>query len=151
MTEPSREDIASFERFVEGLSKAAFSPGTWHRAEEIEPGHYTWPHWEPSAVVREWHDALCDLGVVDSESDYLSEEFGRYMEGLTLDSSGLSSASLATTRAVLTYIVRGDRFCDGQIIEMFEKGVAQAATIRLAQLGRDATPKQAGSAGDSPL
>ncbi len=136
MAHPSQADLAHFERFVREFEREGFTAGVTHPAEEIEAHRYTWPSWTPSTVVVEWHDALYERGIVDPEADYLSDEFGQRIEAWVKDPSSLLGAGLDTIRAVLTYIVRGERFCEGHIAEMFERGVAQAATSRLACLGQ---------------
>lgn len=131
---PSREDIASFQRFVGAFSKSDFSPGTWHHAEEVEPGLYAVGWWEASRIVAEWERAIYDRHVIDPNSHYMSQEFGERMSRYRTDPSVLGEADLVTIRTVLTYIVRGERFCSGHIESMFESGVAQAATRRLSNL-----------------
>jgi hypothetical protein len=46
----------------------------------------------------------------------------------------VESVDLAIARTILTNIARSDRFCDGYMADMFENGMAQAATRRLVQI-----------------
>lgn len=136
MPEPSRADLVSFGRFAEAFSEADFSPGVWHPADEIEPGLLAVGWWQPSKIVAEWEHAIYDRHVIDPDADYLSEEFGARVREYQREPTRLDDAELDELRAVLTYVVRGERFCDGHIESMFVSGVAQHATRRLAFLGR---------------
>lgn len=133
---PDELDLGAFERFAVAFDSEDFDAGTVHPSEEIEPGVHALPWWESSSVVTEWHDALYDHHIIDGSSDYLSEEFASRMRDFVSDTSLLASEDLVTIRTVLTNISRGDRFCDGYMAEMFENGIAQAATRRLVELGR---------------
>jgi len=84
--------------------------------------------------VMEWERALYDRYVIDPSSDYLSETFGQRMQEFAANPTLLMSEDLQTIRTVLTNISRGERFCDGYMAGMFESGVAQMATRRLAEL-----------------
>lgn len=130
-------DLLAFGRFAEAFESEGFDAGRIHASEEVEPGLYSWPWWEESPIVGEWHQALYETGVIDPESDYLSEEFAETMRHFEADPALLDGADLQTIRTVLTNISRGERFCDGYMASMFENGVAQAATRRLVTLAGD--------------
>lgn len=63
------------------------------------------------------------------------------MREFAAEASLLSAQGLRTIRTVLTKIFRGERSCDGHTAGMVQTGVAQAATRRLVELGRD-VPKR---------
>jgi len=132
--EPSSGDLLAFRRFADAFDAENFDAGRVHSSEEVEPGVYSWPWWEESPIVGEWHQALYDNHVIDPESDYLSEDFAAKMRQFEVAPALLDGADLQTIRTVLTNISRGDRFCDGYMASMFENGVAQAATRRLVGL-----------------
>ena len=133
---PNRDDLTAFVAFADAFDADGFVGGTWHASEETEPGVFTFPWWEPAAEVADWEAALYEREIIDPLSDYLSDEWSRRMNDLAADPSPLSGADLATIRTVLTNISRGERFCDGYMADMFEKGIAQAATRRLATLAQ---------------
>ncbi len=135
--DPTKTDLAIFARFVDAFERADFEAGRAHPSEEVKPGVYSWPWWESSPIVSEWHHALYDHHIIDSHSPYLTEEFAARMHEFVDDPSLLVGQDLPTMRTVLTYIARGDRFCDGLMAAMFEQGVAQAATRRLVALAAE--------------
>lgn len=61
--------------------------------------------------------------------DYVPEEAGRMLEDRAL----VRQASLDQVRAMLTYCVRGQRFCDGQWCAMIEQGHVRRLPERLAE------------------
>lgn len=138
--DPRAADLLAFAPYVEAFEQADFSAGRFHPAEEIEPNTYTWPSWESSPIVSEWHQALYDRHIMDPQSPYLDAQFTVRMREFEASPSLLSDQDLSTIRTVLTYIARGDRFCEGLIADMFEKGVAQAATRRLVDLATTEEP-----------
>lgn len=134
---PSTESLAPFARFAAAFEAPDFCAGEWGGGEEVEPGVQTLPWWSPSRVVLEWHQALYDHDIMDPQSDYLSEDFAVKMREFAADPSTLAEADLPTVRTVMTNISRGDRFCEGYMAEMFENGVAQAASTRLAEFASE--------------
>ncbi|MDZ4179303.1 MAG: DUF6508 domain-containing protein [Coriobacteriia bacterium] len=136
---PPPPNLTGFSDYADAFELRGFVAGRAHPSEELEPGVYSWPSWESSPIVSEWHRALYDHNIIDPQSPYLTEEFAARMREFEDDPSLLSGQDLSTIRTVLTYISRGERFCDGLMADMFDKGVAQSATRRLVELGR--TPK----------
>lgn len=47
----------------------------------------------------------------------------------------IKTASLAQIKAMLTYCIRGERFCDGLWGAMIERGYVRLLLLRLAELG----------------
>lgn len=131
---PTAADLAVFARFADAFESAEFEAGRVHPTQQTGPDTFTFGWWESSPIVSEWHSALYDHNIIDPGSEYLSEEFAEKMAQFAADPSLLSKQDLSTIRTVLTNISRGDRFCEGYMAGMFENGVAQAATRRLAAL-----------------
>ncbi len=52
----------------------------------------------------------------------------------------IPSATLDQITALLTWCVRGERFCDGHMADVFEKGIPQAALRRLKTLHEGTSP-----------
>ncbi len=134
MPTPSREDLASFAEFIDVFDSEGFSWGEIHTEPPQEDGTLVMPWPDYSDMVSRWHNALYERHVIDGQSDYLSEALARRMHEFAADPSSLSACDLPTIRTVLTYIARGERFCDGHMAEYFDNGVAQAATRRLVEL-----------------
>jgi len=131
---PSSDDRAFFARFADAFEREGFCAGRFHPSEPTGPNSFTFGWWESSPIVSQWHAALYDRNIIDPQSDYLSPEFAARMAQFSKDPTMLLEQDLATIRTVLTNIARGDRFCEGYMAGMFEAGVAQAATRRLAGL-----------------
>ena len=69
-------------------------------------------------------DCWCDYG-------YHPQEAGRMLE----NESFVKTSSLAQIKTMLTYCVRGERFCDGHWAAMIESGHIRRLLERLAELG----------------
>ena len=131
---PSRDELLSMTEFVAAFDAAGFVAGEWTKPEERPDGVIEIGYWTPGECVMRWEQAIYHRHLVHPESGYLSEQFSKQMQDYRRDPSRLLEADLATIRTVLTNVVRGERFCDGYIAEMFECGVAQLATRRLVEL-----------------
>lgn len=64
------------------------------------------------------------------DRDYQPEEAGRMLD----DHEAVRTADLAGIRAMLTYCVRGERFCDGHWAAMIRDGHIARLLERLAEL-----------------
>ena len=128
------DELLSVAEFVDVFDSVDFVAGEWTKPNLRLDGVIEIGYWTPSDCVMRWEKAIYDRHLVDPDSGYLSEQFSRRMQDYTRDPSRLLEADLATVRTVLTNVVRGERFCDGYMADMFESGVAQAATRRLVQL-----------------
>lgn len=131
---PSKDELLSMAEFVTAFESADFVAGEWISAVMCPDGIMQVGRWSPSDCVMRWEQAIYDRHLVDPDSDYLSGQFSMRMQSYMRDSSLVMEADLDVVRTVLTNIVRGDRFCDGYMADMFETGVAQAATRRLVEL-----------------
>jgi hypothetical protein len=134
--EPSTDGLAAMGEFATAFEAEGFAAGEWTSPERQEDGAIQLCYWSPSEQVILWEQAVYDLHIVDSSSDYMGEDMGHLLQQFQQDPSLLLASDLATVRAVVTNIVRGERFCDGYMAGMFESGVAQAATRRLGQLAQ---------------
>jgi hypothetical protein len=65
-----------------------------------------------------------------SDYDYDPKAAGRMLE----DDRALDSADINTIKTLLTYCVRGERFCDGHWGAVLEAGRVQKLLVRLQQL-----------------
>jgi len=133
---PDKYDLAAFTVFAQAFEEQSFVAGTVHPPEEIEPGVMAIGWWASSDVVERWHEALYHHQIIDPDSDYLSEACSRRMEEFAQNPALLKTCDLPAVRTAMTNISRGDRFCDGYMAGMFDSGVAQAATRRLAELSK---------------
>ena len=126
MTEPpSKANIEAILAFLPVLEAKGFAFG------EIvaQPGQLG--HTRMAQEVDGLVQALYDNGWVEpfDWSKFQDEAIG-YFE----NPSRLETVDVDTVRKLLTLHVRKDRFCDGHLLEMLEKGHIQAILRRLAQL-----------------
>lgn len=131
---PSREDLLAVSAFADVFERPGFVAGAWRHPGPGPDGVAQMSYWEPEPEVQRWHDALYGRGIVLRDHEWDSalqrEEMARY----EAHPAALEEADLDTVRRVLTTISRADRFNEGYLGSMFEAGVAQGATRRLASL-----------------
>ncbi|MHB1343237.1 MAG: DUF6508 domain-containing protein [Thermoleophilia bacterium] len=145
---PSREDMRVVAAFSEVFSRPGFVAGSWIHPESEPDGTVQISHWEPALDVQRWHDALYRHGLVVLGHEWSAADRREEMARFQADPSALASADLDTIRRVLTTMARADRFTEGFLDSMFEAGVAQAATRRLAALaGADGAPNEVSEPG----
>ena len=114
---PSRQDIEkliSFAPRIDALDRSAIV--RWRGGESGEDGSLSAPYPEYHEVVSQFYEAAsgeCWCGY-----DYDSGEAGRMLE----DWIAVRSATLAHIKTMLTFCVRGERFCDGHWAAMIEAG-----------------------------
>lgn len=133
---PSKEDLASFQRFVDAFEAEGFVAGEWAKMREIEPGVFQLGYWVDSPIVNEWVQAIYDRHVLDGRGRHMSYSTFEMARAFSRDPVLLETADLDSIRLVLTRTVRGERFCEGIIEGTFLDGMAQAATRRLVALGK---------------
>jgi hypothetical protein len=141
---PSREGMRAVAAFSEVFSRPGFVAGSWIHPEPEPDGTPQIGHWEPARDVQQWHDALYRHGLVMPDHEWSAADRREEMARFQADPSALASADLDTIRKVLTTMARADRFTEGFLGSMFEAGVAQAATRRLAALAVEESASQAG-------
>ncbi|MHB0979942.1 MAG: DUF6508 domain-containing protein [Thermoleophilia bacterium] len=141
---PSREGMRAVAALSEVFSRPGFVAGSWIHPEPEPDGTVQMSHWEPGRDVQHWHDSLYRHGLVMPDLEWSAADRREEMARFQADPSALASADLDTIRKVLTTIARADRFTEGFLGSMFEAGVAQAATRRLAALAVEESASQAG-------
>jgi len=126
---PTPEEIEELIAFLPRLYKPGFSPVMkWHGGDKDDDGVITmpWPEYEPIVMeffkVAEW-ECWTDF-------DYLSTS-----AGLTLDDEdAVRTADLNQIKTMLTFCVRGERFCTGHWNGVIENGHIRRLLERLAKL-----------------
>jgi len=132
---PPRRAIDELIAFLPRLTADGFAPvREWGGGEKQADGAYVmpWPVYEE--VVKELFEAAgkdcwMDFG-------YVPEEAGHMLEDRAL----VRHASLGQVKTMLTYCVRGERFCDGHWGAMIEQGHVRRLLERLAELRATAIP-----------
>ena len=131
----TRERIDELLRFLPALGEPG--PGTepaWHGLDQ-DPNSavFTVPYPIYPPVIEEFfrfagRDCWCDFRYVPHEA-----------HEMVRDDAAIATASLAQIKTMLTYCVRGERFCDGHRGRMVREGRIGAILKRLGQL-RDEVP-----------
>jgi len=85
-----------------------------------------WPRY--AAVVKEFFEAAGQECWTDY--DYDIEQAGQML----MDEQRVRRASLDEIKTMLTFCVRGERFCDGHWAAMIEEGHVRRLVERLAQI-----------------
>ena len=128
---PTPKDVTELLGFLPRLTAPGFQPvRQWHGGPK---GDHTyelpWPDYDP--VVEEFVKAASRECWIDP--DYDPTTAGRMLE----DHELIASADLAQIRTMLTYCLRGERFCEGHWGAVIEAGHVERLLRRLAEL-RDA-------------
>lgn len=120
------DDLVSF---LPKLHAADFVPvRRWAGGEKRRDGSITMPWPEYDAVVLRFFEAAGQDCWMDF--DYVPVEAGRILEDQVL----VRRASLDQIKTMLTYCVRGERFCDGHWGAMIEQGHVRRLLERLAEI-----------------
>jgi len=131
---PTRADLLAVAAFATEFDAPDFVVGEWSDpywgADGVEIRD-----WSSSRTVASWEKALYDHHIVDSHSDYRSDENIGFVNAAVADASLVVDLDLAALRQVLTYLVRAERHTGGGWYEhAFASGMAQAATRRLGEI-----------------
>lgn len=123
---------AEFERllaFLARLTSDGFVPvRRWGGGEKNASGAYVMPWPVYDEVVKEFFEAAGQDCWMDF--DYVPDQAGQ----LLLSEYGASHATLDQIKTMLTFCVRGERFCDGHWAAMIEVGHVRRLLERLAEL-----------------
>lgn len=80
----------------------------------------------------EYHEAVIEFFRLVSTESWLDYQYDPQDAGRVLrNEKALASASIAEIKTVLTYCVRGERFCDGHWAAMIEDGYVRQILERL--------------------
>ncbi len=127
---PVLEEIEELVAFLPKLYADGFKPiRRWGGGEQVKDGSFTMPWPDYDEVVIEFFraagkDCWCDYA-------YHPEEAGRMLK----DEEFVKTSSLPQIKTMLTYCVRGERFCDGHWAAMIERGHIRRLLDRLAEIG----------------
>jgi hypothetical protein len=126
---PTDQDIAELLSFLPKLTVDGFRPiRRWTGGRRIDEKTFvmSWPEYDE--VVEEFvkvasRDCWCDY-------DYVPADAGRML----YDPETVGTATLAQLKTMLTYCIRGERFCDGHWGEMIEEGHVERLLRRVAEI-----------------
>ena len=129
---PTRRELDELIAFLPRLAADGFAAvREWGGDEKRADGAYVMPWPKYDAIVSRFFEAAGQDCWMDF--DYVPEEAGRMLE----DQSLVRRAGIDEIKTMLTYCVRGERFCDGHWGAMIEQGHVRRLLERLAEI-RDA-------------
>lgn len=129
---PTSEEIAELTAFLPRLYAESFTPiKRWGGGTKAEDGAVTvhWPEYDE--VVGEFFGAASRECWIDY--GYRPETAALMLENIDT----VANANLARIKTMLTYCVRGERFCDGHWAAMIEGGQIRRLLQRLAELASE--------------
>lgn len=131
---PTPEEIAELVSFLPRLYAPGYAPvKQWHGGFPREDGVIPMPYPEYDPLVEEFFRSAAAECWLDY--GYRPEEAHRMLE----DEDFLKTAGLLQIKTMLTYCLRGERFCDGHWGAVIEGGYIRRLLERLAELGAAAT------------
>ena len=124
---PTLEEIEELVSFLPILYAKGFTPiKKWHIESQNGFSSFPWP---------EYDDAVEKFFLLASKEcwrdyNYLSKNALRMLE----DEDIIKNADIDKIKTMLTFCVRGERFCDGHWAAMIEKGYILRLLQRLSEL-----------------
>ena len=122
---PTRSDFDEILNYLPVLYADGFSATKRRSAEESLPT-IAWPVYEP--IVQQFFDIAAQACWTDST--YHPAEIGEVIR----DPVRVAKASLDQIKSMLTWCVRGERFCDGHWGGVIEDGCIRNVLLRLQEL-----------------
>ena len=117
--------------FLDEFEKSGFEWGTWCFPESEEPGVIVAPYYSSSELVSSFTRTLYKNGWIQP-FDWVEWQVhaDKFVDAPEL----VESADLETIRKLFTTHIRCERFCEGHLACMFEKGHIVALLRRLKQI-----------------
>ena len=126
---PTPEQIDVLVAFLPKLYAEGFEPvKQWHGGEKRSDGVITMPYPEYDLVVIDFYRAVAAERWLDY--GYHPEEAAQMIQS----EETIKTSDLAQIKTMLTYCVRGERFCDGHWEEMIVQGHIRRLLERLIVL-----------------
>lgn len=126
---PSVEEIDELLAFLPPLSAPGFvAVSAWHGGVPDAEGVMTWPWPEYTEVAERLFAAVSKPAWMDRH--YLSHDPATRLA----EPGFVENATLDELRTLLTYCVRGERFCDGHWGSMIEAGYVERIIRRLREI-----------------
>lgn len=128
-TDPTPDEIDELVAFLPLLDAEGLAPIVrWGGGERLADGSHSMPWPEYAPVVARFYGAAAKE--CWSDFTYVPELAARMLA----DGAGVATASLAHVKTMLTYCVRGERFCEGHWAAMINAGHIQRLLSRLRVL-----------------
>jgi hypothetical protein len=126
---PNQREINILVSYLPKLYEEGFNPiKKWHGGNENKDGSISFPCPEYDEVVVDFFKAASAKCWLDY--DYSPEEAAKMLN----DDQAIKTADLSQIKTMLTYCVRGERFCDGHWGSLIEEGHIRKLLERLAEI-----------------
>ena len=125
---PTEKEIDELVQFLSRLYADGFSPTKQWRGGETNNGVMTMPWPEYEKVVNDFFHVASKKCWCDDQ--YASKETSKMLENEEL----IGRASLSELKTMLTFCVRGERFCDGHMAAMIESNKIRKILERLREI-----------------
>lgn len=130
--QPTSQEIKALVAFLPGLHKQGFTPiKRWRAHDRTRGGVLSFPWPEYDELVEEFFSAVSRDEWLDC--NYVPEEAWMMLE----NDDTVGTATLPQIKSMLTYCVRGERFCDGHWGAMIEGGHIRRLLERLEAIGSE--------------
>jgi hypothetical protein len=127
--EPSKQDIQELIAFLPVFAAEGFDPiSDWSGGELLPGGAYSFPF----PVYHPAVERFFQLAGKEPWCDY--EYMKKDVPALLQDPDFLPGASLDEIKSLLTFCVRGERFCDGHWGDVIREGLVQRVLERLTAI-----------------
>ena len=125
---PTPAEISRLVAYLPILYSPGFEPASWVASERLPNGNYTFPYPHYAQPVVEFfhlasEDHWCDY-------TYASKNVTDWIR----DDTFIEKASLDQVKSMLTWCVRGERFCTGHWGAVIEDGIIRKLLERLIAL-----------------
>jgi len=139
---PTVREIDQLLVFLPRLTADGFTPvRRWRGGEKTEDGGFMMPWPVYNEVVKEFFEAASQE--CWNDGDCVPVDAGRLLEG----EQRVRRAGVDEIRTMLTYCVRGERFCDGHWGAMIAEGHVRRLLERLAEVSSTLAERLCGSEG----
>ena len=124
---PNGRDIDELLRFLPIIDSPDFSPvDQWEGGTELDNGTFMFPYPEYNDIINQLYDVVTQE--CWSDHDYAKFDVATMYENRKF----IENASLCDISSMLTYFVRGEKFCSGHMGEMIKTGKLSSVLKRLA-------------------
>ncbi len=131
---PLRERLARLATFLPVFEDPDFVFGRWVQPPPHPDGKLSFAWCESTPKAEGFVQAAYDLGFVATDFDWPAWAGSDEAQALVHDPKLVARASVDQLIELLTVSIRGDRFCEGQLLALFESGVLTAILRRAAEL-----------------
>jgi hypothetical protein len=132
--EPTMESLQALADFVPIFEAPDFVFGEWEDSKEHEPGVWSMPYVTYGPTALEFQRAAGGHGWVRPDIDWTKWAESAEARRLIDDPSLVATATARQLAQLLTTIIRGDRFNEGNMLNAFNSGHLTAIARRASVL-----------------